>query len=148
MRLCALLFQLDRFIPISKLKYYFAVDTVYVGKKLGLLVFPYMHEVGLLTPAKCTPVRSGSFPHQEVILCMCEFADSSPWASEVLLICRKKYLLLIMHELAVVQTSFFTCTQQSLRPYSSCFLSLYLDPHINKKCLKRPSFLLCVESHQ
>ncbi|KAF0030521.1 hypothetical protein F2P81_017252 [Scophthalmus maximus] len=37
--------NLDRFIPISKLKYYFAVDTVYVGKKLGLLVFPYMHEV-------------------------------------------------------------------------------------------------------
>lgn len=46
------LFQLDRFIPISKLKYYFAVDTVYVGKKLGLLVFPYMHEVSLFTPAK------------------------------------------------------------------------------------------------
>ena len=41
-------FQLDRFIPISKLKYYFAVDTMYVGKKLGLLVFPYMHEVRLL----------------------------------------------------------------------------------------------------
>lgn len=41
-------FQLDRFIPISKLKYYFAVDTVYVGKKLGLLVFPYMHDVSLL----------------------------------------------------------------------------------------------------
>lgn len=37
--------QFDRFIPISKLKYYFAVDTIYVGKKLGLLVFPYMHEV-------------------------------------------------------------------------------------------------------
>ncbi|KAG7246113.1 hypothetical protein CRUP_033695, partial [Coryphaenoides rupestris] len=36
--------NLDRFIPISKLKYYFAVDTMYVGKKLGLLVFPYMHE--------------------------------------------------------------------------------------------------------
>ncbi|KAJ8280919.1 hypothetical protein GJAV_G00061010 [Gymnothorax javanicus] len=35
----------DRFVPISKLKYYFAVDTVYVGKKLGLLVFPYMHQV-------------------------------------------------------------------------------------------------------
>lgn len=40
-------FQLDRFIPISRLKYYFAVDTMYVGKKLGLLVFPYTHEVCL-----------------------------------------------------------------------------------------------------
>lgn len=49
---CSCSFQLDRFIPISKLKYYFAVDTVYVGKKLGLLVFPYMHEVGLLTSSQ------------------------------------------------------------------------------------------------
>lgn len=49
--LCAHFFQLDRFIPISKLKYYFAVDTVYVGKKLGLLIFPYMHEVRLFISA-------------------------------------------------------------------------------------------------
>uniref|UniRef100_A0A3B4DGN7 Protein YIF1 n=1 Tax=Pygocentrus nattereri TaxID=42514 RepID=A0A3B4DGN7_PYGNA len=45
--------NLDRFIPISKLKYYFAVDTVYVGKKLGLLVFPYMHEVRLIFCPVC-----------------------------------------------------------------------------------------------
>lgn len=37
--------QIDRIIPVGKLKYYFAVDTVYVGKKLGLLLFPYMHQV-------------------------------------------------------------------------------------------------------
>lgn len=37
--------QIDRFLPVSKLKYYFAVDTVYVGRKLGLLVFPYLHQV-------------------------------------------------------------------------------------------------------
>lgn len=39
--------QIDRFIPVTKLKYYFAVDTVYVGKKLGLLVFPYLHQVSI-----------------------------------------------------------------------------------------------------
>ena len=45
--------NIDRFIPVSKLKYYFAVDTVYVGKKLGLLVFPYLHQVSstCLVPA-------------------------------------------------------------------------------------------------
>lgn len=37
--------QIDRFIPVTKLKYYFAVDTMYVGKKLGLLFFPYLHQV-------------------------------------------------------------------------------------------------------
>ncbi|KAG8536999.1 hypothetical protein GDO81_025245 [Engystomops pustulosus] len=37
--------NIDRIIPVNKLKYYFAVDTVYVGKKIGLLLFPYMHQV-------------------------------------------------------------------------------------------------------
>ncbi|XP_068105611.1 protein YIF1B isoform X2 [Hyperolius riggenbachi] len=36
--------NIDRIIPVSKLKYYFAVDTIYVGKKIGLLFFPYMHQ--------------------------------------------------------------------------------------------------------
>lgn len=48
--------NLDRFIPISKLKYYFAVDTIYVGKKLGLLVFPYMHENWEVSYQQDTPV--------------------------------------------------------------------------------------------
>lgn len=48
--------NLDRFIPISKLKYYFAVDTLYVGKKLGLLVFPYMHENWEVSYRQETPV--------------------------------------------------------------------------------------------
>uniref|UniRef100_A0A8C5KFC6 Protein YIF1 n=1 Tax=Jaculus jaculus TaxID=51337 RepID=A0A8C5KFC6_JACJA len=42
--------NIDRFIPVTKLKYYFAVDTVYVGKKLGLLVFPYLHQVRTSQP--------------------------------------------------------------------------------------------------
>ncbi|KAL0972868.1 hypothetical protein UPYG_G00195770 [Umbra pygmaea] len=48
--------NLDRFLPISKLKYYFAVDTVYVGKKLGLLVFPYMHQNWEVIYQQDTPV--------------------------------------------------------------------------------------------
>uniref|UniRef100_A0A8C3MU30 Protein YIF1 n=1 Tax=Geospiza parvula TaxID=87175 RepID=A0A8C3MU30_GEOPR len=35
--------NLGRWVPVSRLKYYFAVDTVYVGRKLRLLVFPYGH---------------------------------------------------------------------------------------------------------
>lgn len=37
--------QIDRFVPVAKLKCYFAVDTLYVGKKLGLLLFPFLHQV-------------------------------------------------------------------------------------------------------
>lgn len=32
-------------MSINKLKYFFAVDTTYVMKKLGVLVFPYVHQV-------------------------------------------------------------------------------------------------------
>ncbi|XP_041092166.1 protein YIF1B-A-like isoform X1 [Polyodon spathula] len=48
--------NLDRLIAISKLKYYFAVDTVYVGKKLRLLVFPYMHQNWEVRYQQDTPV--------------------------------------------------------------------------------------------
>ncbi|KAJ8307987.1 hypothetical protein KUTeg_012861 [Tegillarca granosa] len=35
--------NIEKYVSSSKLKYYFAVDTSYVGKKLGLLLFPYTH---------------------------------------------------------------------------------------------------------
>lgn len=35
--------NIEHYVTTSKLKYYFAVDTTYVGKKLGLLLFPYAH---------------------------------------------------------------------------------------------------------
>uniref|UniRef100_A0A8C4Q265 Protein YIF1 n=1 Tax=Eptatretus burgeri TaxID=7764 RepID=A0A8C4Q265_EPTBU len=36
--------NIDKYMSVNKLKYYFAVDTVYVGKKLGILLFPFMHK--------------------------------------------------------------------------------------------------------
>ncbi|XP_073455090.1 protein YIF1B [Aquarana catesbeiana] len=48
--------NIDRIIPVGKLKYYFAVDTVYVGKKIGLLLFPYMHQDWEVRYQKDTPV--------------------------------------------------------------------------------------------
>lgn len=55
----SLLSQLHRFVSVNKLKYFFAVDTAYVAKKLGLLVFPYTHQVscppGELAGALCLP---------------------------------------------------------------------------------------------
>jgi len=35
--------NLEKYVSASKIKYYFAVDTTYVGKKLGLLLFPFTH---------------------------------------------------------------------------------------------------------
>nr|XP_033809489.1 protein YIF1B isoform X2 [Geotrypetes seraphini] len=48
--------NIERFIPVTKLKYYFAVDTIYVSKKLGLLMFPYMHRDWEVRYQQDTPV--------------------------------------------------------------------------------------------
>ncbi|XP_034192737.1 yip1d-interacting factor 1 [Osmia lignaria lignaria] len=36
--------QLEKFVPVTALKYYFAVDTNYVFTKLALLFFPFTHK--------------------------------------------------------------------------------------------------------
>nr|SVE77173.1 EOG090X0ATU [Daphnia lumholtzi]SVE78411.1 EOG090X0ATU [Daphnia lumholtzi] len=35
--------ELNKYVSTSRIKYYFAVDTAYVAKKLALLVFPFTH---------------------------------------------------------------------------------------------------------
>ena len=57
--------QIEKYVATSKLKYYFAVDTTYVGKKLGLLLFPYAHSVR--SCYYCFGLLLSLF----VLLCMC-----------------------------------------------------------------------------
>ncbi|KAH7972299.1 protein YIF1B [Rhipicephalus sanguineus] len=35
--------KIEKYVSVSKIKYYFAVDTAYVGRKLLLLLFPFSH---------------------------------------------------------------------------------------------------------
>lgn len=37
--------EFEKYVPVSRLKYYFAVDTGYVVKKMRLLLFPFWHPV-------------------------------------------------------------------------------------------------------
>lgn len=37
--------ELGKYVPVSQLRYYFAVDTRYVIRKLLLIIFPYTHKV-------------------------------------------------------------------------------------------------------
>lgn len=37
----------EKYVPITRLKYYFAVDNKYVINKLRLLFFPFTHSVGI-----------------------------------------------------------------------------------------------------
>jgi len=64
--------ELEKYVPISRLKYYFAVDTGYVTKKLGLLFFPFTHSVSLVT------CRNESFVSwwRCFIMCMLMSVDS------------------------------------------------------------------------
>ncbi|XP_064262539.1 protein YIF1B-like isoform X1 [Passer domesticus] len=48
--------NLGRWVPVSRLKYYFAVDSVYVGRKLRLLVFPFGHADWQVRYQQDTPV--------------------------------------------------------------------------------------------
>lgn len=49
--------NIKKYVSSSKLKYYFAVDTAYVGKKLGLLIFPFAHSDWSLRYSKDEPVQ-------------------------------------------------------------------------------------------
>jgi hypothetical protein len=46
--------NVDRWFSLSKLKYYFAVDTSYVAKKLMLLFFPFFNKVRKSIKASCS----------------------------------------------------------------------------------------------
>jgi hypothetical protein len=48
--------KVSQFMSMSKLKYYFAVDTRYVLKKLGLLLFPFHHTNWAVRYNKSEPI--------------------------------------------------------------------------------------------
>lgn len=48
--------KLEKYVSVSKLKYYFAVDTSYVARKLGLLFFPFTHSDWSVSYSQDEPV--------------------------------------------------------------------------------------------
>lgn len=46
--------EIEKYVPVSRLKYYFAVDTSYVLRKLKLLFFPFTHRVRSVNCIYCT----------------------------------------------------------------------------------------------
>lgn len=54
--------EISRFMSVNKLKYFFAVDTRYVMKKLLLLMFPYTHQDWEVRYHRDTPLT----PRQDV----------------------------------------------------------------------------------
>ena len=54
--------KVNSFLSLTTLKYYFAVDTVYVLKKLGIVVFPFSHRVSQSRAASVStlPVKASN----------------------------------------------------------------------------------------
>lgn len=63
--------EFEKYVPVSRLKYYFAVDTSYVMRKLRLLFFPFTHSVSknqsLLCRTLCVFSVSTIYYKQKVI---------------------------------------------------------------------------------
>lgn len=49
--------EMEKYVPISRLQYYFAVDTKYALTKLGLLFFPFTHSDWSIKFEQDTPVQ-------------------------------------------------------------------------------------------
>ncbi|XP_052756521.1 protein YIF1B-B [Galleria mellonella] len=49
--------ELNKFVPVSRLRYYFAVDTRYVFRKLLLLIFPFTHKEWMVKYDQDLPVQ-------------------------------------------------------------------------------------------
>ncbi|KAL0819336.1 hypothetical protein ABMA28_007466 [Loxostege sticticalis] len=49
--------ELNKYVPVSRLRYYFAVDTRYVLKKLLLILFPFTHGEWMLKYDQESPVQ-------------------------------------------------------------------------------------------
>lgn len=49
--------EINKYVPVSRLRYYFAVDTRYVMRKLLLIVFPYTHKDWMVKYDQDTPVQ-------------------------------------------------------------------------------------------
>ncbi|KAJ0173416.1 hypothetical protein K1T71_010565 [Dendrolimus kikuchii] len=49
--------ELGKYVPVTRLRYYFAVDTRYVMKKLLLIMFPYTHKDWMMKYEQESPVQ-------------------------------------------------------------------------------------------
>ncbi|CAB3249566.1 unnamed protein product [Arctia plantaginis] len=49
--------EINKYVPVSRLRYYFAVDTRYVMRKLLLIIFPYTHKDWMVKYDQDTPVQ-------------------------------------------------------------------------------------------
>ncbi|CAG5990043.1 unnamed protein product [Menidia menidia] len=99
--------EIGRFMSVNKLKYFFAVDTKYVLKKLMILMFPYTHQDWEVRYHRDTPLT----PRQDVnapdLYIPCKFSP------EVLGLCASTALVWVIIEVLVMLLSLYLLTVHS-----------------------------------
>uniref|UniRef100_A0A3B5MIQ3 Protein YIF1 n=1 Tax=Xiphophorus couchianus TaxID=32473 RepID=A0A3B5MIQ3_9TELE len=102
--------EINRFMSVNKLKYFFAVDTRYVLKKLMILMFPYTHQDWEVRYHRDTPLT----PRQDVNAPDLYIPrNSAMFSPEVLGLCASTALVWIIIEVLVMLLSLYLLTVHS-----------------------------------
>ncbi|KAK5616823.1 Protein yif1a [Crenichthys baileyi] len=117
--------EISRFMSVNKLKYFFAVDTRYVLKKLMILMFPYTHqdwEVRYHRDTPLTPRQDVNAPDlyiptmafiTYILLAGMALGIQKRFSPEVLGLCASTALVWIIIEVLVMLLSLYLLTVHS-----------------------------------
>ncbi|XP_060935921.1 protein YIF1A [Limanda limanda] len=117
--------EFSRFVSVNKLKYFFAVDTRYVLKKLMILLFPYTHqdwEVRYHRDTPLTPRQDVNAPDlyiptmafiTYILLTGMALGIQQRFSPEVLGLCASTALVWIIIEVLVMLLSLYLLTVHS-----------------------------------
>ncbi|KAF7228458.1 transcript variant X2, partial [Nothobranchius furzeri] len=117
--------EISRFMSVNKLKYFFAVDTKYVLKKLMILMFPYTHqdwEVRYHRDTPLTPRQDVNAPDlyiptmafiTYILLAGMALGIQKRFSPEVLGLCASTALVWIIIEVLVLLLSLYLLTVHS-----------------------------------
>ncbi|XP_072293546.1 protein YIF1A [Eucyclogobius newberryi] len=117
--------EISRFMSVNKLKYFFAVDTKYVVKKLMILMFPYTHqdwEVRYHRDSPLTPRQDVNAPDlyiptmafiTYILLAGIALGIQKRFSPEVLGLCASTALVWIIIEVLVMLLSLYLLTVHS-----------------------------------
>lgn len=117
--------EISRFMSVNKLKYFFAVDTRYVLKKLMILMFPYTHqdwEVRYHRDTPLTPRQDVNAPDlyiptmafiTYILLAGMALGIQKRFSPEVLGLCASTALVWVIIEVLVMLLSLYLLTVHS-----------------------------------
>lgn len=117
--------EISRYVSVNKLKYFFAVDTRYVMKKLMILMFPYTHqdwEVRYHRDTPLTPRQDVNAPDlyiptmafiTYILLAGMALGIQKRFSPEVLGLCASTALVWVIIEVLVMLLSLYLLTVHS-----------------------------------